>query len=883
MVRKPSENDKQLSENTGTETIDTNDAANVRKDRLRRKYFRKLRTMKILTVLIVLAMAVYLAVGAYALRFGLKLLEETPELNIADLVSEESSRIYDSRGALITEIGTYYRKNIKYDQCPESLVDAFLSIEDSRFFQHNGFDIPRFTKAVLEVVQTHSFGSGGSTFTMQLIKNTYFSKDAGDESTERTKSLEYKAQQIWLSMKLETLLSKEEIFELYVNKLNFGGRIRGVQKAAEYYFGKDVSQLTLSESALLAGIVNLPNEYNPYHYLDYATTRRNNVLRLMYEHGYITKEEQMLARSIRIEDQLVGEEKMNVESTKYPAYIDAAIEEVLAMTGYDPVTKGMEVYTGLVPEIQERIEEIESEDYGISFPDDLMQISICSMNNQTGEIVGISGGRNYSGGRALNRATSQYKQPGSSVKPFLDYALAFEYLGYSLDEILLDKPITFPGESRVLVNATGNYVGDITIKDAVAYSLNIPAILTLEAVTSKIGSEAVVEYLHNIGFTRASNETFHMSYAIGGNLLETTAKELAGAHAAMINYGVYNEPHCVNKVIFTSGEVFYPENQNRRVLSSGSAWLVCQLMRYNVDSGIFNYMHVLRRGYPVYAKTGTTDWGSDGVPYGIPTGAAKDKWMVSSTSQYTNAVWIGYDKAEKNQGTYFPAWKSQLNIPGRVNIGLLNIEHEVSPDTEDGVDRPDDVEDVQYIYGTYPHVSSNIYGGQIVSQISSEGLKNQPLVSASEYGSYHSGSKPTMTSIDASVVGGMLYINWKTGTGCYGGVRDISLHDSWNDIQMTGRCIVDTSWLYSGGNNTYVAEVYMNDSFVGSVTSKSSSYTGWPAQLKGNIKVCGYYYNGVGSSQKVCTSAGYYDPDAEKEKEEEEQNNEGGETPENGE
>ncbi len=863
-----SKKETELTGTTGTENIDPARA------RLRKQYFGKQRRMKIWTIVVVIAFIIYAAVGVFALRFGLKLLETTPELDIADLVSEESSRIYDSSGALITEIGTYYRKNITYDQCPESLVDAFLSIEDSRFFQHNGFDIPRFTKAALEVLATHHFGSGGSTFTMQLVKNTYFSIDAGDESTERTKSLEYKAQQIWLSMKLETLLSKQEIFELYVNKLNFGGRIRGVQKAAEYYFGKDVTQLTLSESALLAGIVNLPNEYNPYRYLDYATTRRNNVLRLMYEHGYITKEQQMLARSIRVEDQLVGEDKMNVESTKYPAYIDAAIEEVLDMTGYDPVTKGMEIYTGLVPTIQERIEDIESEDYGIAFPDELMQISICSVNNQTGEIVGISGGRNYSGGRALNRATSQYKQPGSSVKPFLDYALAFEYLGYSLDEILLDKPITFPGESRVLVNATGTYVGDITIKDAVATSLNIPAILTLEAVTSKIGSEAVVDYLHNIGFTRASNETFHMSYAIGGNLLETTAKELAGAHAAMINYGVYNEPHCVNKVILSSGEVYYPDNQNRRVLSSGSAWLVCQLMEYNVSSGIFNYMHVLRRDYPVYAKTGTTDWGSDGVPYGIPQGAAKDKWMVSSTSQYTNAVWIGYDKAEKDMGTYFPAWKSQLNIPGRVNIGLLDIEHEVSPDTEWGVARPADVEDVQYIYGTYPHVSSYVYGGQIVSQVSSTGLANQPTISAGEYGQYHSAGKPTMTSIDASISNGMLYINWKTGTGCYGGVRDISLHDSWNNIPMTGRCIVDTSWLYSGGNNTYIAEIYQDDAFVGSVTSSSSSYTGMPVPLKGQIKVCGYYYNGAGSSQKVCTDAGFYDPDAEKEEDKKDEKDE---------
>ncbi len=219
------------------------------REKLRKKYIRKLRWHKILTVFMVLVVSIYVVGGIYAVRYASKLLKGMPTLNVDDLISTESSKIYDGNGTLLTEIGTYYRENIPYEQMPESLIDAFLSVEDSRFFEHNGFDVPRFTKSVLETVLRHNT-QGGSTFTMQLVKNTYFSIEDGDNSTERSATLSYKAQQIVLSMQLEKQLSKREIFELYVNKLNFGDRIRGVQKAAQYYYGKNASQLTLAESVL---------------------------------------------------------------------------------------------------------------------------------------------------------------------------------------------------------------------------------------------------------------------------------------------------------------------------------------------------------------------------------------------------------------------------------------------------------------------------------------------------------------------------------------------------------------------------------------------------------------------------------------------------------
>lgn len=831
---------------------------NREKLRRRKKYLRRQSIRRFFTGLLAAAVAVEMAVGIYALHFLEEKLEGIPQMNVKDFISEESSRIYDSRGELLTEIGTYYRENITYNDCPESLVDAFLSVEDSRYFEHNGFDIPRFTKAVIETL-TRGNVQGGSTFTMQLVKNTYFSIDAGDESVERDATIEYKLQQIFLSMELEQVISKKEIFELYMNKLNFGDRVRGVEKAAEYYFNKSCRELTLSESALLAGIINLPNGYNPYHYLENATERRNEVLDLMHYHGYIDENELNLAKSIKVEDLLIGEDHLNVERDIYPAYIDAVIAEAQELTGYDPVNKGMQIYTALVPEIQDRIELIDHNESSVTFPDELMQVAIVTMNTQTGEIAGMSGGRNYEGGaRLLNRATSGYKQPGSAVKPFLDYALAFEYLGYSIDEILVDRPITFPAESRVLKNFDGEYRGDITIKEAVARSLNIPAILTLQNVTAKIGGEEIVRYLNQLGLSRANNTDYHLSYAIGGNLLETTVKEMAGALGAMVNLGVYNKPHTINRIKMTTGEEYLPEHQDERVLSSGSAYLTGLLMRNNVDSGIFNYMQVLKRSYPVYAKTGTTDWGKDGIPYGIPEGAAKDKWMISATSQYTNAVWIGYDMAVSGEGTYFHTWKSNLNIPGRINNLLLDIEEEVSPDTLDMIEKPDDVESVSIVNGTYPHVRAESWmSGTVNTMISSTGLKNQPLVS---YSDYHSGN-PELSGFAASVTNGLLYVNWYTlDAGCSGG-RDISLHDPWNDIEMDGACLADYSSIYGNPDNHYVVDLYVNDEYYTTVTSTRNYYAGLPVQFYGEVKACGYYSNDRGTSDTICTYAGYFNAD----------------------
>lgn len=812
---------------------------------------KKKKRVKWGLAILLLILCVYIAGFGYAAYFLRGMLSDKPELNVTDFISQETSHIYDAHGNVIAEVGDYLRDNITYDQIPDCVIDAFLAVEDARYFSHQGVDIPRFTKIVIDYVRSGSTYSGGSTFTMQLVRNTYFSIEDGENSVERERTMRYKVQQTILALELERYLGKKDILQLYMNKLNFGKYIRGLQKAAQYYFGKNSTELNTSEAALLAGIINLPNLYNPYAYLDYSTERRNEVLDQMLRHGYLTEEEYELEKTVKVEDLLVGEGFISSASSKYQAYVDAVIEEVIDLTGNDPAQIGMEIYTALEPEVQNEIESIEDGSSGISFPNGSMQTGIVAMNNQNGEVVGIGGGRFYSGVRMFNRATMNYKQPGSSIKPVLSYALGFEYLGYSLDEILIDKPTTFPGESRVLSNSNGLYQGDITIKDAVAYSLNTPAVQTLERAEDAIGTEAVISYLQSLGFSKVNEETYNYQFAIGGSTFEVTPLELAGAHSAMINLGVYHKPHTVTKIVTSKGETVMPDTEGRRVISSGSAYLVDQLMENNVSGGYSNFMNVLARDYPVYAKTGTTDWGTSGLEYGIPEGSSKDSWMAASTSKYTNAVWLGWDQAQ--EGAYFTWDMTSLNIPGRINQRLLDAEEKISPNELGGVSRPEDVIDTVYVYGTYPHVQGDASLSNLVeSQVSSAGMENRPSVSASDAAA----SLSALPQITAKLTGAAVIIRWNTSPAPCSYYRDISLHDYWNDVSMSGACLVDNSWLYSG-NYTYYADIYANDQFVTTVSSSTGLYLGTPAAMSGEIKVCGYVTTSGGTSTQACQVAGY--------------------------
>ena len=657
------------------------------------------------------------------------LLQDKPTLDPNDFISQESSIVYDRQGNIISELGQTIRKNVTYDDLPTSLVDAFVAVEDSRFFEHNGFDVPRFTKAFIENIKTMSFGQGGSTFTMQLIKNTYFVDDEAGRGA--AKSIKRKVQEIALAIELENNpnVSKKDIFVAYLNKLYFGGtyqNIRGVQKAAEYYFGKQVNELTLPESAMLAGVVNAPNLYNPYNHMDYAQERRDEVLYLMYYHGYITENEYNVAKSTKVEYFLKDSSSSNRgagQGTPYQAYIDQVVEEVYELTGLDPYTTSMRIYTAMDKSIQERMDDIQAEKVDDNYyrkeadkdpyfyPNDKFEVASICVDNVTGEIYGILGGRNYADGGALllNHATQQFKQPGSSIKTILDYSQAFEVLGWSTSHYVTDKPVTYPGTGILIGNSNGSYQGDIPLKHAVYESLNTTAISTLQSVmdNEKGGSKYLSNYLNTIGFNVDPND-FNVQYAIGGGSLEVSCLQMAGAQAMLINQGKYNKPHAVTKIEFLNEKppIVY-ETQTVQALSPEAAFLTTELLKFNVSGNVIkedgshyaNLMELFQDKYQVYAKTGTTNWDSSAKVYDIPNGSIKDGWTIASTSKVTVATWMGYEKAEKVDDVvygYIPYDIYNRNLKGKITKMILNTVVDVFG-TPDPVAKPDGVQSISHI------------------------------------------------------------------------------------------------------------------------------------------------------------------------------------------
>ncbi len=853
---------------------ETNQNLNQKKAIKPKKAKRKINKVNLWAVIVSCIVIIGLVCVTIGLVVIVGMLKSKPELDVSEFTNSESSVIYDEDGNQIAELGTTIRENITYDDLPNVLVDAFVATEDSRYFEHNGFDVPRFTRALLSNLKTMSFSQGGSTFTMQLVKNTYFSND--EEGTTASRSglsgVKRKVQEIALAMELERSneVNKKTILELYLNKLNFGGNrnIRGIQKASEYYFGKDVTDLNLAESALLAGVINAPNAYNPFNNLDLATQRRNEVLYLMKYHGYITEEEYQLARSIKVEDLLIDYTDNNTggSTSPYQAYIDQVISETYTLTGKDPYTTGMRIYTYMNKQIQKTMDSIQEGNYdGISYPDDEFEIASIAVNNQTGAIVGILGGRNYASGGSLllNHATEQKKQPGSAIKPILDYALAFENLGWSTSHVLVDKPITYAGTSIVVANANGYYSGQVTLRDALGNSLNTPAIQTLQAVIDAKGKQYVVDYLNSMGI-EISYDDFDIQCGIGGNKITVSCLDIAGAQGALLNLGQYTKPHTISRIEFLDGKSpITPTYSSTQTISSEAAYMMDTLLESNVSGGYANLMQILIDDYKVYAKTGTTDWGTSGQAYGIPTGAIKDAWMVASTTNYTVATWIGYEKAQKDKQSYITVSDYLTNIQGKTTNAILDqtVNQYGSPTT---LERPSGVTSITHILATYPYAatienmdSKYITTGYIKKEYAT--LVNPETVSVASMD-----SNPTV-----SYDGSKLKITWpkysdESALKEAEETMDISLTRSDGSVIIgaSGKRLFDYSWVY--GPVRYKAEIKVNGSTVQTVSSETEENSFDLAANPGDkITACafyGYEKQNISSSQK-CVDISVEDKD----------------------
>lgn len=791
----------------------------------KKKKINKTNLWAIIVSIFAMLAFICLIVGVLVLA---SLLRDKPTLNLQDFEQQESSVIYDQNGDEVANLGSVIRQNVEYTELPNCVVDAFVAIEDSRFFEHNGFDLPRFTKAIIENLKTMSFGQGGSTFTMQLVKNTYFTNDDTGEEASRSgaSGIRRKVQEIALALELEKYEPKQFIFESYLNKLNYGGdrNIRGIQKAAQYYFSKDVSELNINEAAFLAGVVNAPYYYSPFtqdsdgtYHLAEAQEREEEVLYQMYHHGYISKAEYELALSVQVADLLKDPYSTSNEEENgipYQAYVDAVVNEAIELTGLDPYTTTMHIYTYMNKDIQEAMDDIQGQgkdDY-LAFPDDYVECASVCIDNSTGQVVGILGGRNYSNGGQLllNHATEQYKQPGSSIKPILDYCLAFENLGWATDHVLQDVPMYMDSTKQNLVyNFSGTYTGDVTLKEAVGNSINTCAIQTLQQVLDKMKYEYVVNYTQSLGY-KFTLDKFNVQYGVGGSTCEVTPLQHAAAYAAIMNGGVYNAPHTIARIEFTNGKSpITPVYESTKVISEQAAFLTTELMKSNVESYGGSYDVVKNDTYQVYGKTGTTDWaGDDGKPYGIPAGANKDAWLIAATSEYTTATWVGYEKAVKGQPSYITNDYYYTRPQAKIAHTILDACYEYGDTKPTKITQPTGISSITHIIGTWPYASTKVDGVELDPSLITTGLIKSDAVklvtlSAPTIEAEPTGSTATLSGETTSSP--ILSLNWKSypnaaATGNREAVKDTSLKSATGEVIVaaTGRVLFDKSWIYGG-------------------------------------------------------------------------------------
>lgn len=605
------------------------------------KVKKKKKVKKVLKIILNIFLLLLLIGLIGGIIFAIYIVTHAPDFNPENLYSTESSILYDRNGNQAGKLGVEKRKNVNYNDLPQVLIDAIIATEDSRFMQHNGFDLPRFLKAsagqVVNKITGHGNAGGGSTLTMQVSKNNYTSvEDSGFEGIVR------KFTDIYISIfKLEKNYSKEEIIEFYVNIPFLGNNAYGVEQACQTYFGKSVSDINLSEASLIAGLFQAPTSYNPYQHPKQAEERRNTVLYLMQRHGYITKEEADDARSIPVES-LLRESNPEGSSNEYQSYIDVVVKEVEEKTGLSPYTTGMKIYTNLDPDKQKTLNDIMNGKTW-KWKDDKVQAGIAIVDVNTGALVATGGGRNQKGERQYNYATDITRQIGSCAKPLFDYGPAFEYTNAGLASQVYDGPHSY-SSGVAIKNADGGYKGTLTYKYALAASRNIPALRVFQSVDNS----KIKEFVTKLGIKPEidSNGGLHEAHALGA-FSGSNPKDMAAAYAAFANGGYYTEPYTINKIEYIdSDKTVSLKNKRSKVMSDSTAYMITDALVYAV-SGYGNIGGSVS-GVQLAAKTGTSMFDSEARrKYGYPSSANMDMWVTGYTPEYAVSLWYGYTKAEK--------------------------------------------------------------------------------------------------------------------------------------------------------------------------------------------------------------------------------------------
>ena len=693
MMKKRSKKTSNIANNIRAKTnnVKRKVASKVKDSKNTKSMSRKKRV--ILNVLLVCVIAFIAIISVFFAYVIIK----APKFDPNNLKFTQMSEIYDADGNLITKMGNENRTEITYDDLPEVLIDAIIATEDSKFFQHNGFDLPRFAKASFGQLLGQDAG-GASTLTMQIAKNNYTSTVAsGFEGIVR------KFTDIYLSIfKIERKYTKKEIIEFYVNDSYLGNGAYGVEQASLNYFGKSVSELNLAEASFIAGLFQSPTYYNPYNYPDRAEQRRQTVLYLMERHGYITEEEKEIAEAEPITSYIKSTQTNNAYS-EYQGYIDTVVEELEDEYDLNPYTTPLKIYTSMNRSKQDFVNKVMNGE-AWNWENDVVQSGIVMTESSTGEVIAVGAGRNKSSERAYNYATMTNRQIGSTAKPIFDYGPAVEYLGWGTVNYIDDTQTTYSDGTKIS-NSDGGYKGRLPMYQALGLSRNITALKTFQQVSAEAGNDKIKEFAESLGITPEvdKNGKIHEAHSIGSFTGSTDEDEsrnspmtMAGAYQAFSNGGYYIKPHTIRKFVYKeTDEVVETKSTKTRVMKDSTAYIINYALNWSVTDGLAKSAANIG-GVAVAAKTGTSNFDEATIKkFGLSSKAVNDLWVCGYTPKYTLTMWYGYDQIYKDHYSTTADWTTRDKFYKNLATNLFD---------KDGstFEKPSSIEEVYVVKNSIP-------------------------------------------------------------------------------------------------------------------------------------------------------------------------------------
>ena len=583
------------------------------------------------TVAIIAIVAIFAYYGATA-----------PTIQASDLEGATETKILDKDGELIYSLGGEKRDIITSEQVPQLLKDAITSIEDKRFYSHMGIDPIRIAGSFLRNAKAGQITQGGSTITQQLVKLAVFSTKKEDQTYKR------KIQEIMLALQLERNYSKEQILTYYLNKVYMANNVYGFGTASHYYFNKELSELSLPQVALLAGLPQAPNSYDPYANADQAKERRDLVLYSMKENGKITKEQYDQAVATPVTDGLIAHDNnvnSNDKALVYDSFVTMVLKEVQEKTGLDPYNDGLTIETTIDSKAQQRLYDIVNTNDYIQYVNEKIQNAVVMLDTKTGAVRAVNGGRKQTTLLGYNRATDNTRSTGSTIKPVIDYGPAIEYLNYSTGQTIMDQRTTYSNGVE-LNNWDFSHKGAMTLRTALVYSRNTTALQTFKAV----GETNIKSFLNNLDIQIKNDGQDYLveSNSIGADI---SPIKMAAAYATFGNYGTYSKPYTVRKVTTRDGQVTEFKPEQKQAMKDSTAYMITDVLKDSFKYGFATQAAI--PGLPTAAKTGSSNYtveqkramGASDYEDIIP-----DSWFIGYSTDYTISAWTGYDNPYEQGG-----------------------------------------------------------------------------------------------------------------------------------------------------------------------------------------------------------------------------------------